>query len=155
MSQKKKVNVTQEGIEEFNRIAHGTHYQYNMVDITPKRFSAFVRLAFNSFSPTILGVTGEDYANIMEVTDGRYTLAQMNILLQVLPQASGKGMAMAVDEYITFIRVVKRVSVHFAEVWDAIVKDIEGKYPLIEQEEENEILPAETPLIRTEEMAQA
>lgn len=121
--------MSQEGQKEFFNFCEEKIYKPKTL---VANFSTWVRKSFMCYAPTMLGMPDDMFVNIMKVTDGKYTFNQMNVLLQVLVQVSGKAMDMTADEYITYRESIKLVAEDFHVTYEGHKDAYIEKYPYVE-----------------------
>lgn len=107
-------------------------YQTENIFETSPDYSQWVRTAMNCYSPAMFGLQDKDadlFDSAMLVTDGTYTLLQMNLINQIIVQVSGKSMGQTPEEYIAFRAAIKDVALRYAGVMDAAFDEHEKQYP--------------------------
>lgn len=130
MEQRKKISP--EGAQAFEAFANDEVYTCHI------GFSTYVRKGFMCFTPLTLGMKeGTTFYQIMAIRDGKYTFAEMNVIIQVLSQVSGKAMGFANDDkgvanFLSFAEKLTHTAKDFGEKWNAALADFTERFPFVE-----------------------
>lgn len=132
-----KQKISNEGIDSFNKFIRENNFT-----VTEKEFPArYARAALNTASPSALRAPIDMYIRILSSKDATLslTLYEMQILIQILPQATGKGMAMTPDEYGKYLTKLQALSERWGKEWNALIDEYIQKYPAPDEIEVTEI----------------
>ena len=127
---KPQKKITDEGIAAFNKQVETEMFTIP-VDKLPADFNvkdSFLR-AMNCFSPLSLRVPDTWYVKVMESKFTEFSYSDMQVLKQILPQATGRAMNMQPKQYITFLKALAIITFEFSEVWNGLIKQYEENYP--------------------------
>lgn len=128
MQQNRK--MSDEGVKAFGEYADATMFVIPK-DKLPKTFdvkTAF-HAALNCFSPKALNVPNGWYAEMLIHKCDEFTLTHMNLLKQILPQATGRAMGIMPRQYSAYIAACDMIFYDYSLVWNAAIERFEAEYP--------------------------
>lgn len=125
--QLKQVKLSDEGYEELGKRANSLIFT-----IPPQgdfSFATALHTCFNCFTPNSLGLPRDWYAEML-LKRKDFTYADMCMIVQVLPQATGRAMNMQPRAYAQYLVATGNIMKAWGETWNALLDELAGLYPV-------------------------
>ena len=91
--------------------------------------------ALNCFTPMALNVPAGWYAEILVNPCKQFSFTHMNVLKQILRQATGRAMNLTPGVYSGYIVAIETIIYEFALLWDAAIERFELEYAVAPDKE--------------------
>jgi len=95
--------------------------------VLPADFSTHVRNTLSHISDMTLKMPYQAYKDLCSITDGKYTVAQMNNIAQIVGNASAYMLNMDMDTYLLFKEEIQGVLSEVASIIDANMARIKAE----------------------------
>ena len=159
-TQLRQAKLSDEGYKELSRIANERLFTI------PKQgdfnFGDALKKCMNCFTPIALGLPDEWYAETLIHKGDKFTYADMCMIAQILPQATGRAMNIQSRQYAQYIICRVNILKAWGEEWNALLDEMAAKYPapkMITEVDpatgESRLIPAEGNTIPMPPIAQA
>lgn len=131
--------MTDEGVKLFGEYADKEMFVIPK-DKLPQGFEVkdFIHKALNCFSPLSLRVPTGWYAEMLTHKCDKFTLTHMNLLKQILLQATGRAMNVQPRQFAAYIMAMDIIFYEFLQIWNAAIEKFESEYPAPVEEAKQE-----------------
>jgi len=129
--------MSNEGLDAFNKFIRENYFHVSEQEIPAKQ----IRAALNTASPSALRAPEDMYARILKSKskDLSLTIYEMQIVIQILPQATGKGMGLTPHSYGVYRENLIKLSERWGKEWNALIDEYIQQYPAPDEMEVTEI----------------
>jgi len=128
MQQPQQRKMSEEGLKLFAEECDKLIFEIPMDKLGDFDFIASFKAALNAFSPQALRIPPTWYSEMLLSKKTAFRYTDMNIINQILPQATGKAMGLQPRQYAKYIHSVDIIRHEWSLVWNALVEEFENKY---------------------------